>query len=116
MQKDTITTKVEDTRSEIITAKKQQELNSLYRERQSIIDDIINAEKKVNGSNNTAEVQNATNALNLAKQKLQILDQQIASYGLLADQAKLEAQNDQMVLKLPIPHLTRHLFLPNLFY
>lgn len=86
--------------------KKTQELNALYRERNTIITAIIKYNNKASNLKTDKAIQRAKDQLELEKQRLAAIDDEIDKYGELINQSKLEQQNDRLVGRLRDSNVT----------
>ena len=86
--------------------KKTKELNALYRERNTIITAIIKYNNKASTLKTDKAIQRAKDQLELEKQRLAAIDDEIDKYGELINQSKLEQQNDRLVGRLRDSNVT----------
>lgn len=87
-------------------AKKVKELNALYRERNTIITAIIKYNNKSSTLKTDKAIQRAKDQLELEKQKLAAIDDEIDKYGELINLSKLEQQNDRLTSRLRDSNVT----------
>lgn len=86
--------------------KKTQELNALYRERNTIITAIIKYNNKASTLKTDKAIQRAKDQLELEKQRLAAIDDEIDKYGELINKSKLEQQNDRLIGRLRDSNVT----------
>ena len=87
-------------------AKKVKELNALYRERNTIITAIIKYNNKAETLKTDKAKQRAKDQLELERQRLAAIDDEIDKYGELINKSKLEQQNDRLTGRLRDSNVT----------
>lgn len=82
-----------------MTAQKQQqtELNDLFAQRSHIISNLLKLDRQINNAQNDEARNAAQQALELEKQRLDVISSLIRSYGDLVNQQKLATQDTRLV-------------------